>query len=579
MRRLLSLSLSLLATAALAQTPDAGWERLAGLWGETRSFGPEVRGALTLRRGADGWHASIAGLSAEVRWERDEVSFTLPGGKGSFRGRREPGGRLLRGSWIQPVGAATGVAWATPMDLQPLGPDAWRGTVTPLEEQVTLYLDVAAENGAPTAVLRNPDGYYRNGKLAVRLEGSRLSLLSLRDGRTLMEGEYDAKADRILLPITEVGTRIELRRRPREEAVSYYPRTPAAPRYAYRAPLADGDGWHTGSLAGAGFDVAAVAAVVQSLADTDPRPQTAPLVHSLLVARHGKLVLEEYFFGFDEETPHDLRSAGKNFASVLAGLAIDRGARLGPESRVYAAFPEYRGLANPDPRKERMTLAHLMTMTSGFDCDENRDEAPGNEDRMQSQTAQPDWYRFMLDLPLHDAPGDAAAYCSGAVNLIGGVVRNATGAWLPEYFDRHFARPLQFRTYHMNLTPTGELYLGGGMHLRPRDLLKLGQLYLAGGVWNGRRVVSKRWVDESVALHPMNAGGKDGYNWHVNQIAAGGRTYRQYEANGNGGQLTMVVPELDVVVGFTAGNYMNYGVWRKFREELLPRILLAIKER
>jgi CubicO group peptidase (beta-lactamase class C family) len=120
--------------------------------------------------------------------------------------------------------------------------------------------------------------------------------------------------------------------------------------------------------------------------------------------------------------------------------------------------------------------------------------------------------------------------------------------------------------------------MGGGTHIRPRDELKLGQLYLDGGVWNGKRVVSKSWVEASTVPHPMNAKGTDGYNWHTSQIKAGDRTYREYEANGNGGQLLMVLPELDLVVFFTAGNYGNYQVWRRFREELLPSyILSAIK--
>ena len=146
-------------------------------------------------------------------------------------------------------------------------------------------------------------------------------------------------------------------------------------------------------------------------------------------------------------------------------------------------------------------------------------------------------------------------------------------------FDRYIARPLQFERYHLNLTPTGDAYLGGGTHLRPRDWMKLGQAYLDGGVWNGKRVVSKSWVETSTVPHPMNAKGGDGYNWHTNQIQAGDKVYRQYEANGNGGQLLMVLPELDLVVVFTAGNYMNYGVWGKFRSELLPQyIIAAIKD-
>ncbi len=102
--------------------------------------------------------------------------------------------------------------------------------------------------------------------------------------------------------------------------------------------------------------------------------------------------------------------------SVLAGIAIDRGAKLNPQTPVYSLFPEYASFANPDPRKSKMTLEHLMTMTSDFACDENGDDDDnGNEDKMQGQTEQPDWYKFILDLPLSAAPGEKAAYCTGGV--------------------------------------------------------------------------------------------------------------------------------------------------------------------
>src|ERR1700682_4983047 len=95
--------------------------------------------------------------------------------------------------------------------------------------------------------------------------------------------------------------------------------------------------------------------------------------------------------------------------------------------------------------------------------------------------------------------GEHAIYCSADLNLVGGAVARATGKWLPEFFDENFARPVEFGPYHLNLMPTGEAYMGGGAYLRPRDELKLGQLYLNGGTWNGRRVVSKAWVEESIA--------------------------------------------------------------------------------
>jgi CubicO group peptidase (beta-lactamase class C family) len=571
--------------AALAQVtaPAGDAARLLGLWGTTRSFGPQIRGELTLTGADGGWRAAIGGTWTPARINGDSVAFTLAGGLGSFRGRRDAAGTRIRGQWIQPVGVATGVAWATPVELRPAGPGAWRGIVTPLEESITLYMDVRADSGGVVrAVFRNPDGYFGDAKFTLTGEGAHFKLLGIDNGATLLEGDYDEKHDRVLLPIPdglpfpELRTTLELTRQSRDQATGYYPRTPAEARYVYRPPAPEGDGWRTGTLAAAGLDEAPISALVQKILDTDPWPQTAPLVQALLIARHGKLVLEEYFYGFDKERPHDLRSAGKTFASVLAGIAIDHGAKFGPRTPVYSLFPEYASFANPDPRKSSMTVEHLMTMTSGFACDENGDQnAPGNEDKMQSQTAQPDWYKFMLDLPLSAAPGDSFAYSSGGVNLVGGIVRNTTRAWLPEFFDRYFARPLQMHTYHMNLTPSGEGYLGGGLHIRPRDELKLGQVYLDGGAWNGKRIVSRKWVEVSTALHPMNARGTDGYDWHLNDIKLGDRVFKEYDASGNGGQLMMVVPELDLAVLFTGGNYGNFGVWRHFREELLPQYILA----
>jgi CubicO group peptidase (beta-lactamase class C family) len=141
--------------------------------------------------------------------------------------------------------------------------------------------------------------------------------------------------------------------------------------------------------------------------------------------------------------------------------------------------------------------------------------------------------------------------------------------------------------------PTGEGYLGGGAFVRPRDLLKLGQAFLDGGVWNGRRIVDSAWVALSTAPHaeisPASTGlsaeefgnfygaGLDGYAWHLGTLRTGGRDYREYEASGNGGQLLIVVPELELAVVFTGGNYVQGGIWGRWRQEIVgDRIIAAI---
>src|SRR5512132_3541207 len=117
------------------------------------------------------------------------------------------------------------------------------------------------------------------------------------------------------------------------------------------------------------------------------------------------------------------------------------------------------------------------------------------------------------------------------MSLVGAALTAATHTWLPEYFDRTVARPLQFGRYHFNLQPTLEGYLGGGIQIKPRDLLKIGQVYLDGGLWHGRRVVSADWVRRST-MHQVadSTQSADGYAWHRAVLTSGGRAYREYEA-------------------------------------------------
>jgi CubicO group peptidase (beta-lactamase class C family) len=223
------------------------------------------------------------------------------------------------------------------------------------------------------------------------------------------------------------------------------------------------------------MDEQALTNLVRRFTSVDPSTPGAPLVHSISIAHRGRLVLDEYFFGFDAGRTHDLRSGEKTFASVLAGALRARGVVLDLDAPVLPLFRSSGPVANPDPRKARITLRHLMTMTSGLACDENVDASPGNEGTMQSQSAQPDWYKFTLNLPVAHEPGTSYAYCSAGANLIGGVLQATTHRWLPELFDDLVARPLSIKHYYMNLTPTEEMYFGGGTRMRPRDLLKFGQ--------------------------------------------------------------------------------------------------------
>ena len=184
-----------------------------------------------------------------------------------------------------------------------------------------------------------------------------------------------------------------------------------------------------------------------------------------------------------------------------------------------------------------------------------------------------------------DPGGEHAIYCSAGLNLVGGVAQashdESPGGPRrgPELFEALIARPLQFGPYHLNLMPTGEVYMGGGAYIRPRDQLKLGQVYLAGGVWNGRRIVDAEWVAASIARHSsfkpvidIDVDHAYGYGWHLHHFAVNGHDYHEYAAEGNGGQLVMVVPDLDMVVAISAGNYGDR--WYPWALKILPDYLI-----
>ena len=589
--------LALGSATALAQESD-----LLGLWGSETTFAPALQGELTLRRSGPIWRASIGGAESQCTAEAGTMRCQFSQNRGLYRGalaNGEPGA----GWWVRPSGATedrndpggSGQSFAGRVELRKSGADEWRGTVLPLDDRFNLYLRISRnEDGALVGAFRNPDLNSTGGAsfFFVTREGDTVRFYrKAPDGTEIrQEATLLRSPDRLKIVWRDLGSTLELTRREPAQATGFFPRPKGEPQYAYRKPPENGDGWSTANARDVGLDEAALTRVVQRIIDGDPFVRGAPLIHSLLVARHGKLVLEEYFFGYSRDTPHDTRSAGKTFSSIMLGAAMLQGAKVSQDTPIYELLAERGPFANPDPRKARITLAHLMSHTSGLDCDDYDDDSLGNEGTMTTQRAQPDWWKYTLDLRQVYDPGTHYAYCSANTNLVGGALTTATRTWLPELFDRSVARPLQFGRYYWPMSANGEGYQGGGAFMRPRDLVKIGQLYVAGGTWNGKRIVSTDWIKVSTSPHiqitPATTGlsdeefannyglGADGLTWHLNDLRAKDRTYKEYEASGNGGQLVIVVPEADLAVGMTAGNYLQGGIWGRWRHDIVAKEIL-----
>lgn len=567
------------SSAASARIPD-------GVWRAKRIFGPDVRGTLEISRARGSWRAQIAAYTLALNDDRGRLSFDLPGEQGSFIGRLDGG--AIRGHWLQPPTVNDGSKLASPVTLKPAGPDRWRGEVVPASDELTLYLVVhRGADGVTTAYLRNPDrniGIFWNLERVEQI-GDRVQLIGRFLGRgapqVFGEGVYRAGDKLLSIYFPQRGGTFDFTPLAEGDAPGFLARGAHPEPWRYQPPIADDDGWPVGTLSEVGMAAEPIADLVRVI-DQPEASLHDTVIHGVLVARHGKLVLEEYFHGFDRARVHDTRSAAKSITATMVGAAIQRGAKLATSTRVYDLL--YRGAppGNLDARKLDMTVEHLLTMASGFNCDDWDGTRPGSENTVTDDRPDPDYYRYTLQLPMEMKPGEQAVYCSINPNLLGAVLSAATGRTLLELFDELIADPLQIRRYYLPLQPTGEPYLGGGQKYLPRDFMKLGQMMLNGGTWRGKRVLPRNFVERAssplVTLRAEKFDMHYGYLWWTTEYRIKDRTLRAYFATGNGGQVVVVIPDLDLVIAGYGGNYSDKGGWTMVREYIPGYILPALRD-
>lgn len=333
-------------------------------------------------------------------------------------------------------------------------------------------------------------------------------------------------------------------------------------------PLALNDGWIIGSLEDVKINPEPLSKMIDSI-----NAKSLVNTHSVLIAKENKLVFETYFDGFNANIPHDLRSASKSISSAIIGIAIDDGVIESVDERLYDFIPsEYQ--YTKDSLKSKIKLKHLLKMSSGLAVNKE-----ASEDNYQSNSDA--WLKTVLEAPVVNEPGTYSDYGSANPFLLGVYLNERLEQPLQTYMDQKLFAPLGITNY-INFTDDSDSipYFGGGMLLTPRDMLKFGQLYLNKGQWNGKRILSKSWVEESfgkyVRLQDYPDKNQYGYLWWHDTYEVNGKEIESIEARGAGGQFIFIVPELESVVVITAGNYRN----RKgnqsreiFRDYILPAIL------
>lgn len=331
--------------------------------------------------------------------------------------------------------------------------------------------------------------------------------------------------------------------------------------------------WPTASPAALGLDPAALHAL-----DGEIAAGKYGYIDSLLVIRHGRIAFEQHyahdyralFVGkgapwiynyydpdwhpfYEGTSLHTMQSVSKSVTSALIGIAIGRGEIAGVDVAVMPYFADFKVV--PDARRDRLRLWDVLTMTTGIQWDEFTATYTDARNNCAQMEAAKDWIQYVLDQPMAAEPGTTFVYNSGATELLAYILRKATGKNPDDYAREHLFGPLGIRDFQWKHTPLELPDTEGGLYLAPRDLAKLGFLFLHGGVWNGRQLVPAGWVEQSIRWSIDTHWHAPGYGFQWWALAGKqGAAPEAYAAIGYGGQYLIVIPQLDLIAVFTAWN-------------------------
>ncbi|MCK5633484.1 MAG: serine hydrolase [Anaerolineales bacterium] len=265
-------------------------------------------------------------------------------------------------------------------------------------------------------------------------------------------------------------------------------------------------------------------------------------IDSVTIVRNGYMVADASIHPFSSTSKHNIFSCTKSVVSALVGIAIDQGFIGGLEQPVLSFFPQ-RTAANGDANKDDMTLEHLLTMTTGFRC---QDSYLNRWSGLNQMRESDDWVQFVLDLPMEGKPGTRFEYCNGVSFLLSAIIQETTGMSANEFAEEHLFGPLGITDVDWSSNPQGVSVGYSELRMHSQDMAKIGYLYLNSGWWDGEQIVSSGWVKASTRKY-ISATLEDGYGyqWWIDDSG-------MYLALGYGGQFVFVIPEKEMVVVFTS---------------------------
>jgi len=271
-------------------------------------------------------------------------------------------------------------------------------------------------------------------------------------------------------------------------------------------------------------------------------------IHSLMIVRNDLVILDSYFYPYDGSTYHDIASVTKSITTTLIGIAADQGI-LDVDDPILSFFPD-RKIANLDHEKEQITIRHLVSNSSGYLFNERDDAAT-----ISVMTENEDWIQAALDPPLAHKPGTHFAYYSPGMHLLSAILQESTGMTEAEFADANLFKPLGIDEFYWPSDPQGYTVGLGDLCLYPEDMAKIGLLFMQQGKWEGKQIVSSKWINQAtkkqLAAEP-DRGEDYGYGWWISRPD---EEIPYYRAEGRGGQNIIVVPSMNMLLITTGGGY------------------------
>jgi len=322
-------------------------------------------------------------------------------------------------------------------------------------------------------------------------------------------------------------------------------------------------------------------------------------VHSMLIFKDNKLVFEEYLQGhkyqwdapyhhgewtiWNRKMLHGVKSVTKSITSTCIGIAIEHGFIKSVHQSIFDYLPEHQHLNSNG--KDKITIEHLLTMTSGLEWDEwgTPLSSPKN-DIIGLWFFYDDPITGVLSRPLIHEPGTDFTYSGGGAIVLGEIIKNATNMKIDEFSRIYLFEPLGIDSSNWAIEfENGVIEAAGSLELTPRDMIKIGATFLNKGVWEDQQIVSEHWIKKCSTSYPGNHGiiipgvnaGRNGYSysWWIKSYLKSGKRINMFNAGGWGGQEIMIFPELNTTVVFTGGNYVSrVKVYKIIEKNILPAI-------